>query len=1295
MGSGSRLPIHRMSNSTSSCSSLPLSTRSSLGNRPVLAASTHIRWQSSGHSTAPLHPTSTASAAVAGSAISPNDSGSKYVFHPYADPRANRARTILPIPLPSNVLDQRKSAFKKQVVSKQHQRRKAKETDTTKTSALEDLDEATMQSLNQNDTYFTSGQTAEELAILRACLATGLIHRATKVFDMMREDVAFRIRNSGLSSAGPSTSKASTLGQFASPLDVGIYNEMLGAIMRRGFQEDTKEGTKRWMETAWQLFHDMERGVGKDFQTLVDPIPDEGTYAVMLRGLVRLRRSSRLSYNVYDMTHLLGSLRRSGLRLRDIFIDPVFSREDSDPISTGGMSEVHNGELDERSVLQALGSVVAEMGDLVLSSELEEISRLLQGRDAESKKTASVSVADLGDSADADATEELAELLPVGSTRKNKLGQETESEVNYNLQILRENLSIVQEAKKSSAEPYERQHWLEFGAMDAARKRFEAGEVQMSLIGMSNAGKLQKKDLQRWMWSWYKKLQTALTKDIQRLIETESQKAPLQSIEAQVLPFLQLLPPSKLAMMTILELMRLHATSTTDGMKTAHAVVQIGKAVEREHFVNLLRKDPKWLAKKRAAQNKLHEGGLSNYQLRRELAKSYIDDPLRDAQTITWTTNIRARVGSYLIQQLMEVATVKRSAKDRDGVKWDEEQPAFYSAYQYVQGKRLGVLRLNDVVRHRLARDNTMDTLHPRHLPMLVPPNPWIRYDSGGYLSVKTKALRFKNDFEQASYLKAASEDGSLESVLTGLDVLGSTAWTINKDIFKVVSEVWNSGKAIADMPPLDNDEAEPIRPDNYDTDMRARADYLYRLKMYNQEKASDHSQRCEVNYRLEIARAFMGERFYFPHNMDFRGRAYPIPPHLNHIGNDVSRGLLLFADGKVLGESGLRWLRIHLANVYGYDKASFSERVQFAVDHEEDMRKSVANPLGEGGDWWLKADDPWQCLATCMELVKALDHPEGPEQYVSQLPVHQDGTCNGLQHYAALGGDMAGAEQVNLKGGDRPSDVYTAVSDAVIEEVKLDAKQGLKAAILLDGMIARKVVKQTVMTTVYGVTFVGAKNQIAKQLSERGLAAEVVWETAAYLAKKVLYSIGDLFAGAESIQRWLKDSALLIARSIPPERLHAVTAGEDSETGKPTLKTGPNVSREMMTSVIWTTPLGLPVVQPYRKDIRKQIKTSLQTIFIQDPNLASQVSPSKQASAFPPNFIHSLDATHMFLTALECQSAGLTFASVHDSYWTHACDIETMSDIIRDTFVRLHSCDILPKLHEEVSTLVFSPKVV
>ena len=230
----------------------------------------------------------------------------------------------------------------------------------------------------------------------------------------------------------------------------------------------------------------------------------------------------------------------------------------------------------------------------------------------------------------------------------------------------------------------------------------------------------------------------------------------------------------------------------------------------------------------------------------------------------------------------------------------------------------------------------------------------------------------------------------------------------------------------------------------------------------------------------------------YFPHNIDFRGRAYPIPPHLNHIGDDLSRGLLKFAEKKPLGASGLRWLKIHLANLAGFDKGSFEERIQFVQDHMVDIYNSAEKPL-EGNMWWTKADDPWQCLATCMELRHALESGN-PEGYESSLPVHQDGTCNGLQHYAALGGDTMGARQVNLDITDRPSDVYTHVADMVELKIKQDIETGNKYAEMLQGKVSRKVVKQTVMTTVYGVTFVGAREQIERQLKDRGdiLAHEV-----------------------------------------------------------------------------------------------------------------------------------------------------------------------------------------------------------
>ena len=47
------------------------------------------------------------------------------------------------------------------------------------------------------------------------------------------------------------------------------------------------------------------------------------------------------------------------------------------------------------------------------------------------------------------------------------------------------------------------------------------------------------------------------------------------------------------------------------------------------------------------------------------------------------------------------------------------------------------------------------------------------------------------------------------------------------------------------------------------------------------------------------------------------------------------------------------------------------------------------------------------------------------------------------------------------------------------------DAEKGLKIAQILEGFISRKVVKQTVMTVVYGVTRYGGRLQIEKRLKE------------------------------------------------------------------------------------------------------------------------------------------------------------------------------------------------------------------
>ena len=166
----------------------------------------------------------------------------------------------------------------------------------------------------------------------------------------------------------------------------------------------------------------------------------------------------------------------------------------------------------------------------------------------------------------------------------------------------------------------------------------------------------------------------------------------------------------------------------------------------------------------------------------------------------------------------------------------------------------------------------------------------------------------------------------------------------------------------------------------------------------------------------------------------------------------------------------------------------SFDDRSKWVDENLENIRASVRDPLAPDA-WWKQGDDPWQLLATCQEYLRALDSPH-PAAYESNIPVQQAGSCNGLQHYAALGLDAKGGAQVNLVPQEKPGDVYTAVLKIVKQHIHDDLNSSDKLirdmATLLRGgeEVTRKVVKQTVMTSVYGVTFVGAREQIEGQLS-------------------------------------------------------------------------------------------------------------------------------------------------------------------------------------------------------------------
>lgn len=314
----------------------------------------------------------------------------------------------------------------------------------------------------------------------------------------------------------------------------------------------------------------------------------------------------------------------------------------------------------------------------------------------------------------------------------------------------------------------------------------------------------------------------------------------------------------------------------------------------------------------------------------------------------------------------------------------------------------------------------------------------------------------------------------------------------------------------------------------------------------------------------------------------------------------------------------------------------SFDDRAKYVDDNMANVRKSVSDPLSDE-PWWMGLDDPFQGLATCYEIVRAIDSGD-PTTYMCSLPVHMDGSCNGLQHYAALGRDTVGGKAVNLLESDGPEDVYVGVMHEVIRRVAEEAERELsfdvskvdslnreqrkalkhhQAAKLVNGLIDRGVVKRTVMTSVYGVTYIGARQQIQEKIEEKleqkGFDLDEidreVFAAAGYLGKiypdfvsfvERIFSLaflpatvtmevmGDLFQGARNTKTWLADCARLI-----------------SQQGHP---------------VAWISPIGIPAIQPYRQRRSRTVVTVMQTVTMMDDGDDLPVHKSRQCTAFPPN---------------------------------------------------------------------------
>lgn len=500
------------------------------------------------------------------------------------------------------------------------------------------------------------------------------------------------------------------------------------------------------------------------------------------------------------------------------------------------------------------------------------------------------------------------------------------------------------------------------------------------------------------------------------------------------------------------------------------------------------------------------------------------------------------------------------------------------------------------------------------------------------------------------------------------LNAMQNTPWRINNPVLEVMRWAWDNDQQIGG---LANKHDLPLEPYPFDKEPRALSDqereaflaWRARRATVHTENHRSMSKRLQNERTIALAETYAKyNEFYFVWQNDFRGRKYTVESFLSPQVADWGKALITFAKGMTIEtDEEAEWLAIHGANLFGVDKVSLLDRQIWAYMNEDNIARTVENPYEYR--WWCEADKPWQALAWCYEWYGYLVEGKG---FVTTLPCHADGTCNGLQHLSAILRDERGGAAINLTPSPKPQDIYTDVAKTTITKLQADAAQGhALAAALLEFGIDRKITKRSVMIVPYSGTLMACREYILEAMEERIAKGHPkpwpdLFEASMYLSKHVWAAIQEVIQSASRVMDYLRTVGSHCAKQNKPME--------------------------------WTTPTGLLVRQVYNDTKIRKIKThlngSITFLTLHEP-IEDKIDSHRTRNGSSPNFIHSMDAAALTKTINRCTEEGIVdFAMVHDSYGTHSPSMPRMSRILREEFVKLYeNNDVLRQLKDHVES--------
>ena len=525
-----------------------------------------------------------------------------------------------------------------------------------------------------------------------------------------------------------------------------------------------------------------------------------------------------------------------------------------------------------------------------------------------------------------------------------------------------------------------------------------------------------------------------------------------------------------------------------------------------------------------------------------------------------------------------------------------------------------------------------------------------------------------------------------MPDVYKAVNAMQNTPFKINVKVYQVANTIFHNGSVVGKLPSTENIPLPP-KPFDIATNEEARKRWKRKASQIHQENATLKSKRLLIDKLIWVANEYQNyPKHYYPMQYDFRLRIYCVPMFLNPQGNDLSKSLLLFADGKPLGTpEALDKLKIHGANMFGEDKQTLANRVKWVDDNEKAIIASATDPHNHY-DFWGKASEPYQFLAFCFEYQDYLSSRKGLD-FVTHLICFSDCTNSGLQIFSGMLRDEVGGKATNLTNESTPQDVYQEVATKTLEHLKQMPDSQLKR-MWLDYGINRKTTKKVTMCVVYGLTQYSCRSYIEEHLEDmveegkpcpfvkdkdtsQATGIPTVFNATYYLSKLVWKSIGEVIISAKECMVWLQKVSRLV-----------------SDNGLP---------------VTFTTPTGAIVQMNYHQMKKQRVNTrmgeSMKTKKITIQHSTHKIDKRKVANAIAPCFVHALDGAILQKSVSKASEKGIkSFACVHDSFGVLAPDVKSINDCVRESFIDIFSTEnildnfckeITPQIHKDKRHLI------